>query len=579
MIPSKFIEIDHVPLTPNGKVDRKRLPDPNQEGLSAGTSYVAPRTNIEKHLVDVYQEVLRNQSIGIKDDFFVLGGDSIKSIQVVSRMRQRGFSVTIQDVLLYPVIEDLSEHVKLETRIIDQSLVEGEIPLSPIQQLLFEQQSVAVHHYNQSVLLNSREPISEQGLRAVLDKIVLHHDALRMNFLTTETGWKQFNQGVGGGYSLEVFEACDDESMRQHCDRIQSSINLEQGPLFKVGLFRGETGDRLLIVCHHLVIDGVSWRILFEDLSSLYEQYVDGLPLTLPLKTDSFMQWQHKQMEYAESAQLAAEIPYWKTIESKINPLPVDHEQGSNLVGNASSKAFMLNEETTTKLLTQCYTAYHTEINDILIAALSMALTEIFDIENVSINLEGHGREDIGNNLDISRTIGWFTSLYPVVIDMEHRQDPIRQLIEVKETLHRVPQKGIGYGILRYLKNERFEQNPDITFNYLGDFGSNITTENGNALFEFIEDYHGKSVSPLLKRASSLEISGLVVSGCLTITISYSVEQFTKEKIKSLSAAFERSLRNLIDLLVMEKEVQLTPVDFTYKGLSMVELERLNSIK
>jgi non-ribosomal peptide synthase protein (TIGR01720 family) len=142
-----------------------------------------------------------------------------------------------------------------------------------------------------------------------------------------------------------------------------------------------------------------------------------------------------------------------------------------------------------------------------------------------------------------------------------------------------VPQKGIGYGILRYLKNERFEQNPDITFNYLGDFGSNITTENGNALFEFIEDYHGKSVSPLLKRASSLEISGLVVSGCLTITISYSVEQFTKEKIKSLSAAFERSLRNLIDLLVMEKEVQLTPVDFTYKGLSMVELERLNSIK
>jgi non-ribosomal peptide synthase protein (TIGR01720 family) len=577
MIPSKFIEIDHVPLTPNGKVDRKRLPDPNQEGLSAGTSYVAPRTNIEKHLVDVYQEVLRNQSIGIKDDFFVLGGDSIKSIQVVSRMRQRGFSVTIQDVLLYPVIEDLSEHVKLETRIIDQSLVEGEIPLSPIQQLLFEQQSVAVHHYNQSVLLNSREPISEQGLRAVLDKIVLHHDALRMNFLTTETGWKQFNQGVGGGYSLEVFEACDDESLGQHCDRIQSSINLEQGPLFKAGLFRGETSDRLLIVCHHLVIDGVSWRILFEDLSSLYEQYVDGLPLTLPLKTDSFMQWQHKQMEYAESAQLAAEIPYWKTIESKINPLPVDHEQGSNLVGNASSKAFMLNEETTTKLLTQCYTAYHTEINDILIAALSMALTEIFDIENVSINLEGHGREDIGNNLDISRTIGWFTSLYPVVIDMEHRQDPIRQLIEVKETLHRVPQKGIGYGILRYLKNERFEQNPDITFNYLGDFGSNITTENGNALFEFIEDYHGKSVADEGQLSATLDFSGMIVGKELVISILYNNERITDETIGKLITSYQQHLIQYVNQLSTTVTGALTPVDLTFKGLTVEDLRVLNS--
>ncbi|HSH66797.1 MAG TPA: condensation domain-containing protein, partial [Bacteroidia bacterium] len=535
MLPAHFVCLEELPLTPNGKVDRKKLPDPKESSLKSSVTYVAPRNEIEQNLVSIYEEVLRKQHIGIKEDFFVMGGDSIKSIQVVSRLRQKGYHLTIQDILLNPVIEELAKLVKMTTRMISQEEVTGPVPLSPIQEIFFAENSTDKHHYNQSVLLTSKKSLNEKALEAVFNKLVMHHDALRMVFHKKDSRWHQENKGRELTFSFEVIDYGNETFFANSCEHIQRSIDLSNGPLLKVALFKNEQQDRLLIVIHHLVIDGVSWRILFEDLSVLYQQYIAGEQLRLQPKTDSFKYWQHQQMEYAFSNELQKEKTYWSSVESvKIDPLPLDFPKGSNLVKDASGQSFVLDKDSTEALLTRCYQAYRTEINDILLTALGLAFQKVFKQKAFLIQLEGHGRESIGTDVDVSRTIGWFTTLYPVVLNMEYGSDCIRQLIEIKETLHRIPNKGIGYGILRYLTDSGFKLDPQITFNYGGDFGSGIHTEQGESLFEFSSEYHGNDVSENNPKASVLDVSGIVIEGKLRLSISYSTKQFREETIDLL---------------------------------------------
>lgn len=579
MMPAHFVALDALPLGPTGKIDKKALPDPLESVMDSGVEYVAPRNDKEQQLVEVYEDVLKRQNIGVKDDFFALGGDSIKSIQVVARLKQRGYTLTIQDVLLQPVIENLADKMTLATRHASQETVEGIVPLSPIQHYFFEMPYDARHHYNQPILLSSVGTISEKDLRAALDKMVLHHDALRMVFTETAEGWQQENKGAELGYGFEVLERGDDATFVANCERLQTSIDLANGPLLKVALFRRPTGDQLLMIAHHLIMDGVSWRILVEDLATLYQQSVAGEPLTLPLKTDSFKHFQEKQVSYANGDTLREEEAYWEAIEATgLQKLPLDDSNGSNTVADAQVVSFMLDEAATNKLLTQCYKAYRTEINDILISAFGLAIAETFNMDKMTIALEGHGREDIGGDEDITRTVGWFTAMYPVTLDMQFRQDAVRQLIDIKETLHRVPNKGIGYGILRYLAKKPYQLNPEIAFNYLGDFGSGTTTEEGHQLFHFSSDYHGRFNAPHMQRASVLELNAMVVNGKMSLSIGYSNKQYQVATMEKLVKAYVQKLTELIEKLSAEENVTLTPVDFAYQGLSMDDLDKLNKM-
>lgn len=580
MVPSYYIQLPALPLTANGKIDRAALPEPEGMEIATGVPYVAPQTDTEEKLIAVWEEVLGRKNIGIKDNFFDLGGNSISSIQIVSRLKQTGYTLTIKDVLLYPVVEDLARRMAHVSRLPNQDTVEGVIALSPVQQYFFNTPFEQRHHYNQAVLLNSKGAISEQDLRAALDKIVLHHDALRMVYYNTPEGWVQENKGSEQGYSLEIMERGDDATFIANCERIQSTIDLANGPLVKVGLFRSTEGDQLLIVVHHLVVDGVSWRILFEDLSTLYQQSAAGLPLSLPLKTDSFQYWQQKQIAYASSKALQKEAAYWEAAEAAgIQPLPLDDKDGSNTMADAASGSFALDAATTEKLLTQCYKAYQTEVNDILVTALGLAMGEVFGLNKLVLTLEGHGRESIGGDEDITRTVGWFTTMYPVSLDMQHQKDMVRQLVEVKESLHRVPNKGIGYGILRYLGNQPYNLKPEIAFNYLGDFGSGVKAEGGQQLFAFSGDYSGQVSSPLMPRSNVLEVNGMIVSGKISMSITYSHRQFQAASIEKLLLAYQHHLNKLIDKLSTEETTTRTPVDFTYKGLSMEDLQKLNKLK
>jgi non-ribosomal peptide synthase protein (TIGR01720 family) len=258
-----------------------------------------------------------------------------------------------------------------------------------------------------------------------------------------------------------------------------------------------------------------------------------------------------------------------------VKRLPLDNPQGSNLVKDAASCSFTLDEHTTEQLLTRCYKAYRTEINDLLLTATGLALAEVFELDKVLVNMEGHGREPLGSDLDVSRTVGWFTSVYPVVLDMRHREDMIRQLVEIKEHLHRVPGKGTGYGILRFLKGKQYNIWPEITFNYLGDFGKGVNSGEDDQLFTFSADYHGREISANMQRPVLLDISGIVAGGCLRISISYSSKQYVAARMEQLLACFRQKLVALIGQLSTEEGMHLSPVDLTFKELSITQLEKL----
>jgi amino acid adenylation domain-containing protein/non-ribosomal peptide synthase protein (TIGR01720 family) len=576
MIPAHFEQLEKWPLTPNGKIDKKKLPEVGRSGLATGKAYVVPRNEQERAVAEVFEEVLKKKQVSIKEDFFVLGGDSIKAIQVVSRLKQRNYSVNLQDVLLHPVVEELSERITVIKRSIPQELVEGEIPLGPIQRLFFSNACNVKHHYNQSVLLQGHGHLSIAGLLAALKQIVLHHDALRMVYRYNEAGWVQENLGREQGFGWQVVEdMTDDAVFLSHCEQVQNSFNLGEGPLLKVCLFTGTDNDRLLLVAHHLVMDGVSWRILLEDLAVLYDLYEQGLPLGLPLKTDSYKYWQQQQLIYSNSTVFQQEASYWSMVTAQpVNRLPVDDAEGGNLVKDTASCWFMLEEDVSQRLFTQCYKAWQTEINDILVTALGLGVSEVFGVEKISIQLEGHGREDIGAETDTTRTIGWFTTVYPVVLDLQYRSDRIRQLIAVKEHLHRVPNKGIGYGILCYLKGEVYDLEPQINFNYLGDFGDGRS--NGEAPWSFSEETHGPRITGEWHRSQLLDVTGIVVSGRLGISLSYSNKQYKPSTMERLSAAFRKHLEALIAILSGIAKPGLTPVDLTYKELTVDQLLDLN---
>ncbi|WP_245224985.1 condensation domain-containing protein, partial [Pseudozobellia sp. WGM2] len=577
------------PLTPNGKIDKKALPDPRTMELGDGTQYVAPRNEMESRLVETFQEVLKRENIGVYDNFYDLGGDSIKSIQVVSRLKQKGFQLKIEDVLRTPIIDELAQKTTLISRVIDQGQVMGQAPLTAIQKKFFQEPLLPnKNHYNQSVLLESKDTIDIDALQKSLLKITHHHDALRMTYNKIDGTWVQRNQGIGNSehYVLELHDLTKDiktadKKIAALSDRLQASINIGKGPLIKVAVFKGQRKDLVLIVIHHLVIDGVSWRILLEDLSTLYKGFSENRTPGLPLKTDSFVQWSDTLQQYAKGQKLAGEHAYWKKITTHNGSLVKIPKTMDITKGRSEKQSFVLDAETTELLQTKSHSVYGTEINDVLLTALSIGINNTFRKQKVLIDLEGHGREHIAENMDITRTLGWFTSIYPVLLDISQaKDDPIEALVQTKENLRKIPNKGIGYGILKYL-GKGFENNANtsIVFNYLGDFGSAAGSQNETeqAVFTYSDQYAGKSIAAENEAlGTKLSVSGMLVMGQLQMSVSYNDSVFEKRTIELLIKNYETALKLIIGKLSRQTKTFLTPSDLTYKNISIEKVFQLN---
>jgi len=580
MLPSYFVKLDKMPLNSNGKVDRKALPEPNGN-INTGVDYIAPRNETEEILAKVWQTVLKAERVGIKDNFFSLGGDSIKAIQVLARLSQNGLTMEMRDLFKYPIIEDLSSYVTSSDRKIDQGIVEGPVLFSPMQRWLLEQSFADKHYFNQAVMLYGKQGFEENIIKKVFSKIVEHHDVLRMVIKDDEGKIIQFNRGLEEKvYSLETVHLIDNDNcleiISKEAERIQKSINLNTGPLVKLGLFKTKAGDHLLIVIHHLVVDGVSWRVILQDLFSGYIQALNNEEIKFVAKTSSFREWTDGLACYANSRELLSQIEYWLNLERTIvRTLPKDKNLIRRLSGDNEHIQLKMTKGETEKLLTKVNSAYNTEVNDILLTALGLTVKEWAGEEQVLINLEGHGREGIVKGTDISRTVGWFTAQYPVVLDMRGERDLVYWIKSVKESMRQVPDKGTGYGILKYFTSPenkeglRFNLEPEINFNYLGQFDEDMSTE----LFTMSDIPTGKAVSPLMESLYTLDINGVVAKGRLTLSFIYNAEEYKKNTIIKFAEIFRQNLTNIINHCTTIDSTEMTPSDFTLKDITMEEIE------
>ncbi|KZS47034.1 hypothetical protein AWU65_14425 [Paenibacillus glucanolyticus] len=563
MIPSYFVEMEQLPLTPNGKVDKKGLPKPEGQ-LQTSAPYEGPATPTEEILVQIWQEVLGSERIGVLDNFFELGGDSIKAIQIAARLSKYHLKLEMKDLFRHPSISGVADKVKNELCSFDQGTVTGQVPLTPIQQWFFKEQFVKPDHWNQSVILPHQHWDIDRVVKA-FQILVNHHDALRMIYSQQEQGIVQMNRGIEGElFAVEEHDFCQESDtdwrMKKQWDRMQGSLSLEEGKLIRLGVIHTTKEDYLCIIIHHLVIDGVSWRILLEDFHTLYE---NGCA-QLPIKTSSYQAWANELQNYAQSKKLKQEIAYWQHIETnRGHELPKDNN-GPNVypMEDGETKTLTLEQEQTRELLTVVHRAYQTEINDLLLTALVLAIKTWTQGSKVLVSMEGHGREEVIAGVDVNRTVGWFTTVYPVLFEVQ--KSDIETVIQtVKETLRRVPAKGIGYGIIKYLSDDHlWETEPEISFNYLGQFD-----EPSN------ENLGGMEIAPENHSQHILDINGLVEEGKLKLSFTYNSYVFRSSTMQSLVDNYKAYLKAIIAHCKEKKETQRTPSDFGMKELSIEDLE------
>ncbi|WP_144572332.1 non-ribosomal peptide synthetase [Bacillus paramycoides] len=584
MVPSYFVEMKELPLTINGKIDRKSLPKPDYQGTQEG--YVAPRNEREHMLSIIWERVLGSKRIGIHDNFFEIGGDSILSIQIVSRAKQAGLQLTPKQIFEHQTIAELAQVVKEEQGVqAEQGIITGDTILTPIQQRFFEQNHPNPHHWNQSMFFRTKEKLDIVSLEKSVRNLLLHHDALRLRYESVPDGaWKQWNEGIEEQLMLtvisldEVPEADWYQVIQKEINIAQESLNLHDGPLMRMVYFdEGEkkTG-RLFWTIHHLAVDGVSWRILLEDLQTAYTQAIQGQKIQLPMKSTSFKAWSEKLHHYAETGISQEVRNYWEQqSKQEVVMLPADVTISDSVNAVTEEITVVLDEKETRMLLQGILSTHRVQINEVLLAALVQATAVWTGQPILTVDLEGHGREEIIEDVDLSRTVGWFTSIYPVHLNITGANTPIAALKAVKEQVRKIPNKGVDYGVLRYLNATMCEQlgnqhTPSISFNYLGQFDQMFSDdamfipENG---FKRLDHASGS------KRSHVIDVIGIVTDGKLQFTWVYNVGQFAKSTIQSIAENMLYQLSGLIQS--SDGESALTISDFAMANLNQAGLTKV----
>jgi amino acid adenylation domain-containing protein/non-ribosomal peptide synthase protein (TIGR01720 family) len=593
MVPSAFVILMQLPLTPNGKVDRKALPEPEPDRPLLGTRYLGPRNAVEAQLSRIWSEVLRLEQVGVQDNFFEIGGDSIISIQIVARARRAGLRMKPQHLFRYPTIAELASVAEVtEDHPSVQEIVAGEVPLTPIQKWFLEMDLEELQHYNQSFLFEVTADLERSILENALKEVNRQHDALRLRFIRESKGWRQFHSSSEAPVSLcwNDLAQLQEPELKRRIETLaafeQGSLDLENGPLWRVAYFDlgPERPGRLLFLIHHLAVDGISWRPLLEDLETAYQQLKAGRRVQLPAKTTAFKVWAERLQEFAKRESLRNELAYWKTVTDPQRvaeagmPIAKQEAVTENTEGSASTYEVSLGDEETRALIQKVPVAYNTQINDVLLTALARTWSRCTGSDVLSTNLEGHGRENLYDDLDLSRTVGWFTSIFPVQLELSETGsswNPGEALKSVKEQLRQIPQRGVGYGILRYLTPDAdLVSRPEapMVFNYLGQFEQVLA---GSKMFRMAHESSGPWHSPKQRRRYLLEINSLVIDGSLKLWWTYNRRFHSESAVRQLADEFKVALRELILHCQSPNVGGRTPSDFPLAGLEQSALDRL----
>lgn len=562
MVPNIYVHLEIFPLTINGKLNRNALPEPT---LILEHNYIAPKNEVEHKLGAIWENILNIKPISINTDFFQIGGDSILSIQLVSQLHQDGFTIGVKDIFECRTIERLALHIKKgHAHIIsaEQGQLSGAFPLLPIQAWFFAQKFDNPNHFNQSFLVTV-PPLNLKKLQQVIEQIAAYHDALRLRFEFKNDAFLQNYHVDIHCPKLEIANITrfSKQDINELLTEWQSEFDITQGPLWKVGYLEGyaDGSARLYFALHHLIIDSVSWRILINSIKTLYENK------NLNQKTSSYRQWVQAIHAYPQTH--SDELSYWRNICQ--NAIP-DYSNCDAIHTTISEIKF--SKTITNALLQKANAAYHTEINDLLLTALALALKTHHYQDESYITLEGHGRETIAEALDVSHTVGWFTTIFPVKLSVKGEIG--KSIQSIKETLRAIPNKGIGYSIFKYIAREDSLKNyelPPISFNYLGQF------DNQESYWQLSSDAAGREVDPKNNDGIQLYFQGLILEGELRFMI---VSRLSKADTDAIVTLFQKSLENVIHHCldqITKGEIYYTPSDFNPAHISQKLLDHLQN--
>jgi amino acid adenylation domain-containing protein/non-ribosomal peptide synthase protein (TIGR01720 family) len=589
MVPAAFVLLDHLPLTASGKVDRRALPVP-EEGERAGTGmdFAAPTSAIEEELGRIWAAVLRLPKVSVHDNFFEIGGDSILSIQIVARAQRAGIRLTPRQIFEHPTIADLAAVAGTErVAEAEQGLVTGEVPLTPVERWWLDTPRLDEHHWNQSNFVEVHDTIDVAAMARAVARVIEHHDALRLRLVRIDGAVRQTLAPPGGAAPFRVVDlsAVPTDQRRAAIEvaatAAQTSLDLAEGPMLRVVLFSGEM-SRLLVVAHHLVVDGISWRVILDDLWTAYDQTVRGLVMALPAKTTSWKRWAERLVTHARETSLDAEAVHWLAAPPAVAArLPVDRREGENDEASARTVLVSLDVQETERLLREVPEAYRTQINDVLLTALAQAFAAWTGAPGALLDFEGHGRDPVFDDVDITRTVGWFTVVYPVAVELPESRELGAAIKSVKEQLRTVPGRGLGYGLLRWLRegdalaDALAAQSPaEVLWNYLGQVDQALPDD---APFRWAEGPTGPARSPRAARRYLLDINARVVQGRLHTWFGYSANRHQASTIEALAHGFREALRALIAHCLSAEARGFTPSDFADSSLSQDAIDMLVS--
>jgi non-ribosomal peptide synthase protein (TIGR01720 family) len=521
------------------------------------SGYVGPRDARQARLAEIWAQVLRMEKVGITDNFFELGGDSILSLQLVSKVRQAnlGLNFKLRDLMRHQTIEALLAHldetaqaapaaVPAAALAMDASVVPA--PCTPIQAWFFESDIPSPHHYNQSVLLEPRAELDPARLRSAAHALQMHHPALRTRFEQAADGvWSQVVQPLGAAVAeLAVVDVADADGLRRQCTQVQRSLRFDGGPIWRLALFRlPDGGQRLLAAVHHLVVDGYSWRVLLEDLQTAYRQLSQGQPVSLPPASAPFAVWAHELGRTMAAGAIGVQADYWAGQVAQASDIPRDHlDVDTPRSEDVQGIDIVLDAEETRALLRAAQGVYDSAIDDLLLTALGRCLSD-WAGGAVLVDMEGHGREGDAADIDLSRSVGWYTTVYPVRLSGAGL--PLREaLAATRQVLRAVPGKGLGFGMLKYLgtpeQQARMRQGAArVTFNYMGQFDQAF---DGDALYRPADEHGGAEKDAAAPLANWLEVVGRVYGGELSFSWRFSRRMYKAATIEQLAAGLRREL-------------------------------------
>ncbi|MHB8689067.1 MAG: condensation domain-containing protein, partial [Candidatus Dormibacteraceae bacterium] len=549
-------------------------------------AYEAPRTPTEQVLAEIWAQVLGLERVGIHDNFFALGGDSLLAMRIVAKANQNGLAMRPKQLFQFPTIAELGNVLTSATNLsLEQSDASGSVPLTPAQQWFFEQDQGSPHQFIQEILFQAKKELDGRIIDQAVRHVVAHHDALRLRFIHDVDGWRQCYADAEENQVFVDYAEVDPRAtltLEAIAEDLRRSLNITDGPLLRVALIQvpGGLPSRLLIVIHHLAVDAMSWPVLIEDFELCYRQAEVGMPMVLPPKTTPFKRWADRMTEYATSEGLAEESQYWLARPyAAAGRLPETYAARDSIWAPVTIGE-RLDGTLTTELLDLQKTRGH-PIYHLLVSALVKTLAEWLATDSVLLDLEGHGREDIFEDVDLSRTVGWFTSIFPMVFDFVRDTSPEDVLTSIGRQMHAVPNRGIGYGILRYLAphspaTTRLQEIPpsQISFNYLGQIDRAVPMD---SLLELLPESAGPVMNYPETWPYHLGISAQISHGALTTKWTFNPNLLESEVINRQLNRFIENLRWVVRVGAAQTEGFDSRSEFGRARLERRPLEQLIS--